>query len=227
MHHLPVGETFELDGTWYVIVEADRKKAPNLAQRITPRPQEVGPEYIHSDGLTHVCKNRRCPNLVPRSKNRGVSRLYCSRYCGTLSAQRKYESTRGGGRFLAYDPLGRLYAVVQRRAKTKKGAWLAFVEHSDGVSDRCPEANENSNFKCPGAHNTHSYTSEYWERAHQGGPYPGACLIYATLKDHYRVCFYEEAGMKTDRHYTAGHGEQWHWKDEENMLPLPQGVVRA
>ena len=227
MHHLPVGEAFEVDGTWYVIVESGHKKEPNQTQRIAPRPQDVGPEYIHSDGLTHVCKNRRCPNLVLRSKNTGVPRLYCSGYCSKITAQRKYDATRYYGKALAYDPLGRLYAVLLRRAKSKKEAWGAFIAHSDGLEDRCPEANENSNFKCPGVHNVHSYTSEYWSQAHQGGPYPGACLIYATLKDHYRVCYYEEAGQKADRQYTVAHGEQWHWKNEESMLPLPQGVVRA
>ena len=227
----PVGEAVEIDGVWYAVVDGGRirgiGKPPDKYQPVTPSPNGVGDEYIHPDGKWHVCKNRRCPNLVPRSKNTGVPRLYCSHYCCKIVGQRKYDAKRGKGRDLLYDPLHRLYAVVLQRPKQRINARMLLGVHKAGIEERCPEANEDSNFYCPGRLNPNCHTRAIWESWNQGGPWPGACLVFAVLKDHVRVSTYEEIGLATERQYTVGKGEHWRWKDESTRLPLPEGVVRA
>ena len=122
--------------------------------------------------------------------------------------------------------MGRLYQVTIRRQQTVKSNREKFEEHLDGLKDRCPEANEASNFHCPGRFNPNCYSQPTWMRYHQGGPWPGACLIYATLKDHYKTMYYAERARGVDRVYTVGSGGHWRWRDEETMLPLPEGIVR-
>ena len=230
MHQQPTGTTFELDGQWYVIVETRHKFAPKRADKMVPQPSTVGQEYIHADGKTHVCANRRCSNLVPRSKNLGVERLNCSRRCTMAVSARRYQAREGGRRHLVYDPLNRLSAVFlhcPKGPKAQRQARDKYLEHLDGLVERCPEATEASNFSCPGGYNPNCLTKEKWVLWHQGGPWPGVCLIYATLKDHYAQAKREEVGQPGQRQYTFGRGESWHWRDEVAMLPLPEGIIRA
>ena len=124
------------------------------------------------------------------------------------------------------DPLNRLYAVVLRRPQSAQKAKDLFNEHLDGLVDRCPEATEPSNFACPGRFNPNSYSKDTWDRYKMGGPWPGACLIYATLKDHYKTSFYAERAQNIAREYTIGRGEHWRWKDEDGILPTMGGIVR-
>ena len=222
------GDVFELDGVWYVVVD-NGKRLPPRPEKISPQPTSgISDEYIHEDGTTHICANLKCPNLVPRSKNSGKPRIYCDRRCALLVVGRRHDAKRGSGRDYKYDVLHRLYAVVIRRLQSKKASRERFLEHLDGLKDRCPEANEASNFKCPGQFNPNCYSKATWERYHQGGPWPGACLIYATLKDHYKTMYYAEAGQDIDRDYTVGRGEYWRWRSEieSDMLPLPEGILR-
>ena len=225
MTNKPVGEVFEIDGKWYVIVDQG-KKTPSRAERLHPQPTNLSEEYIHNDGTYHVCANLRCPNLVPQSKNPGVTRIYCNRRCGLHVIGRKHDAKRGGGRVLLRDPMGRLYAIVLRRSYSQQKARERFYEHLDGLLERCPEANEASNFHCPGRFNPNCYSLATWSRYHQGGPWPNVCLIYATLKDHYKLAYHADRARTPERDYTIGRGEHWRWKDENAILPLYEGIAR-
>lgn len=220
-----LGDVFEVDGTWYVIVDQGRK-LPARPEKVHPQPVDLPEEYIHIDGATHVCANLRCPNLVPRSLNPGIDRLYCSRRCGLAVTQRRHDAKRQGGKALLRDPLHRLYAVIVRRSQSVARAQEKLFEHLDGLIERCPEATEASNFHCPGRFNTHCYTQEKWQRWHIAGAWPGVCLIYATLRDHYKSLYYAERALPIQRDFTVGRGEYWRWKDENDMLPLPEGIAR-
>lgn len=225
MYHKPAGTVFEVDDKWYVIVDQG-KKLPNRAEKLYPQPTNLAEEYIHDDGTYHVCANLRCPNLVPKSKNRGAPRIYCSRRCGMLVVGRRQDAKRGGDQALLRDPLGRLYAVVLRRPRSVQKARAMFYEHLDGLIERCPEASEASNFHCPGRFNPNCYSLTTWSRYHQGGSWPGACLIYATLKDHYKLAYHADRARTPDRDYTLGRGEHWRWKEENAMLPVWEGIAR-
>lgn len=221
-----VGQSFEIDGTWYVVVDHG-KRHPKAHERMAPQPSEVGEEYIHADGQLHVCKNNRCPNLVRRTKNAGKERIYCTSRCNRLVQQRKQDAKRGvgSGRVL-YDVLGRPYAIVSRLPVTADQAKGQLDKHLDGTRERCPVATEPSNFTCPAVYNPNSYSEEKWQRWAEKGIWPGACLIAANLKDNYRVLYYRERGQDGGREFTRGRGEHMRWKDEEAMLPMPQGILR-
>jgi hypothetical protein len=120
----------------------------------------------------------------------------------------------------------RLYQVVIRKNQTVKKSREVYEEHLDEPVDRCSEANEASNFHCPGRFNPNCYSQTTWSRYHQGGPWPGACLIYAVLKDHYKTMYYAERAKVTERVYTVLRGGCYRWKDEDDMLPLPEGIGR-
>ncbi len=212
------GEVFEVDGIWYVIVDQG-KRLPERPVKVYPQPANVSEEYIHDDGTVHVCKNLRCPNLVPKSKNIGIEKIFCSRRCMRLTAQRKHDAVRGSGRVEQRDVQGRLYAVIKRKGATVERARKSMEEHLDGLKDRCPEANQISNFHCPGRFNPNCMSLDKWSRWRETGPWPGACLIYATLKDHYKTLYYAERATEAERMYTVGRGEEWRWRDEGEMLP--------
>lgn len=220
-----LGEVFEVDGVWYVVVDKGRRLGEGH-EKVYPQPTGVGGEYIHGDGAVHICKNLQCPNLVPKSRNPGVERLYCCRNCGRLDAQKKYDAKRDGGRHDQRDGMGRLYQVVVKKGATIKRAREVFEQHLDGFTERCPEANEASNFHCPGRFNPNCYSQTTWSRYHQGGPWPGACLIYAVLKDHYKTMYYAERARSIERVYTVLRGGCYRWRDEDDMLPLPEGIGR-
>ena len=224
----PTGEAFELDGKWFVIVDRGRKDG-RQSQQIHPQPTEdVDEAYIHPDGMTHICANPRCPNLAPRSKNSGVPRKYCSMICKDLMSTRTYNARHGKGRTLQYDPLNRLFAIRLPRSSVLRNARERLEEHQTGSNgEHCPEANEHSSFQCPGAWNPRSVSEYKWFNGHRSGPWPGACLLYATLLDHVIITRAEFAGIKAEREFTAARGEWWRWKDEVARLPLPEGVVRA
>jgi hypothetical protein len=221
-----VGEVFEIDGVHYVVVDHGRQH-PKAHERMAPQPADVGEEYIHADGQLHVCKNPTCPKLVLRTKNPGKTRIYCGPRCNRVMQQRKHDAKRGEGMGrLLYDPLQRLYAVVMRMPPTADRAKAVLDKHLEGTEERCPEASEPANFTCPAVYNPRSYHEAKWQSWNEKGVWPGACLLAAVLKDNYRVLYYRERGQTTDREFTKGQGEQFRWKEEETMLPMPQGVVR-
>lgn len=226
MEYYNPGDTFELDGVWYTIVDQG-KRLPSRKEKVNPQPTGTIPEeYIHEDGAVHICVNTRCPNLVPRSKSKGAVRLYCSRICSRKVIQRRQDAKRDGRLHEQRDMKGRLYQVSIRGQLSVKKSREVYEEHLDGLKDRCSEANEASNFHCPGRGNPNCYSEVTWRRYHQGGPWPGVCLIYATLKDHYKTMYYSERAKDTDRVYTVSRGGYWRWLDEDDMLPLPEGVIR-
>ena len=226
MEYRNPGDTFEIDGTWYVIVEQGRK-LPDTTVRVYPQPTNVPEEYIHRDGTVHICKDIRCPNLVPRSMYPGIDRLYCSRQCAVWVAQRRHDAKRDGKHHEERDMMGRLYEVAVRKQVSVKKSREVFEEHLDELKEgRCAEANQASNFHCPGRFNPNCYSQTTWSRYHQGGPWPGACLIYAVLKDHYKTMYYAERAQTTERVYTTLRGGCYRWKDEDDMLPLPEGIGR-
>lgn len=225
MEYRNTGEVFEVDGEWYVIVDQGRK-LPSRQEKVYPQPGGIAEEYIHPDGAVHVCVNTRCPNLVPKSKNPGIDRIYCSRRCNVLVIQRRQDAKRSERIHEQKDMMGRLYQVTMRKQTTVGASKRKYEEHLDGLKDRCPEANEASNFHCPGRFNPNCYSRTTWTRYHEGGPWPGACLIYATLKDHYKTMYYAERAKNTERVYTVLRGGCYRWRDENDMLPLPEGIVR-
>lgn len=46
--------------------------------------------------MLKVCKNEKCPQIVPPSRNTGVERIYCSYKCANAVAQRRYRGRRNG-----------------------------------------------------------------------------------------------------------------------------------
>ena len=221
-----LGDAFEIDGVHYVVVDHG-KLHPKAHERMHPQPGVAGEEYIHRDGQLHVCKNPKCPKLVPATRNPGKPRIYCSPACNRIMQQRKYDAKRGAnsGKLL-YDPLNRLYAVVLRLPPTADRAKRTLDKHLEGTEERCPEASESANFTCPATYNPRSYDEGKWQSWNEKGVWPGVCLLAAILKDNYRHMYYREGGQSTDREFTAGRGEQYRWKDENLMLPMPEGVVR-
>lgn len=222
-----VGESFEIDGIHYVVVDHG-KRQPKSHQRMWPQPDEAGDEYIHSDGHIHICANTRCPKLVPATRNPGKPRIYCDYLCNKRVQARKQDAKRGAAAtYLLYDPLKRLYAVTTSVHRTTLGAKHALDKHLNDPEERCPEATEASGFVCPSVHNQSYYSEAKWAAWHQPGDWPGACLIAATLKDQYRMAYFVERGQTGEKEYTQCRGPQWRWKDEDEMLPLPAGIVRA
>jgi len=224
------GEIFELNGTWYKIVEEKGNKLLGKRQeRFHPQPVDLGEEWYHPDGKLRICKNPKCPNLVPRSKNPGRERIYCNRRCLQQHVQRRYNSAQGcvgieGQR----DVFGRLYAI--RNFRTVRVLPLTakhhVMDHLDDRYGRCPEAAEASSFRCPAVWNPNCIDEYQWSRWHQTGPWPGACLIAAALKDNYWEAIHHDAGQPVERRYTIGRGATWRWRDEDTMLPMPEGIVR-
>src|SRR3990167_1898929 len=90
MHHHPPGTVFELGGIYYVITEKG-SNLPNRPEKLIPQPDAISEEYIHRDGKYRICANPRCSNLVPRGKNTGAERKYCSRKCLLTVGRRRYE----------------------------------------------------------------------------------------------------------------------------------------
>ncbi len=222
-----VGDSFEIDGVHYVVVDHG-KRQPKSHQRMWPQPDEVGDEYIHSDGHIHICANTRCPKLVPATKNPGKPRIYCDNDCNRKVQARKNDAKRNTQQYLLYDPLGRLFAVISVVHRSTIKAKHALDRHLNDPEERCPEATEQSNFVCPSVHNQNYYSEAKWAAWHQPGEWPGACLIAASLKDQYRLAYYLERGDTTcEKEYTQCRGPQWRWKDENEMLPLPAGIVRG
>ncbi len=206
------GETFELDGVWYVIVDRG-KRLPNRPERVRPQPKDIPEEYIHADGMVHVCKNPRCPNLVPRSKNPGIPRLHCSRACTRKMISMRQDAKRDGTQYPQYGEDGTLVRVGAKMPQNVKAARRLFEEHLDGRGDRCPEASQTSNFHCPGRFNPNCYSKTKWERWKMAGPWPGACLIYAALKDNYHELYYAERAQSREREYTVSKDGFWEWKE--------------
>ncbi len=222
-----VGQSFEIDGVHYVVVDTG-KRHPKSHQPMWPQPDAAGEEYIHSDGHIHICANTRCPKLVLRTRNPGKPRIYCDNTCNRAVQARKNDAKRTVLQYLRYDPLNRLFAVITGTVqRSTLGAKHALDKHLNDPLERCPEATEASNFVCPSVHNQSYYSEAKWAAWHQPGDWPGACLIAATLKDQFRRAYYEERGQKATSEYTQCRGPQWRWKDEDEMLPLPEGIVRA
>lgn len=221
-----VGEVFEIDNIHYVVVDHG-KRQPKSHQRMHPQPSEVGEEYIHADGQLHVCANTRCPKLVLKTQNPGKTRIYCSNECNRRVQARKSDAKRTILQYLQYDPLKRLYAVIATPQRTTFKAKHALDKHLNDPEERCPEATEASNFTCPAVYNQRFMSEGKWQRWNEPGQWPGACLIAATLKDQYRMAYFAERGQTGEKEFTQCRGPQWRWKDEDEMLPLPEGIVRA
>lgn len=220
-----VGDAFEIDGVHYVVVDHGKRR-PKSHQRMHPQPAEVGKEYIHADGQLHVCKNPRCPKLVPKSKNPGKPRIYCSLACNRRVQARKADAKRTMLQYFQYDVLNRLYAVISTTHRTTVTAKRALDQHLNDPDERCPEATEASNFTCPGVYNQRFMSEGKWQKWNEPGQWPGACLIAAVLKDQYRMAYFQERGESGNREFTVGRGPQWRWRDENEMLPMPEGIVR-
>lgn len=221
-----VGDSFEIDGVHYVVVDHG-KRHPKSHQRMFPQPDEVGDEYIHADGHIHICANTRCPKLVPEGRNPGRPRIYCTNECNRRVQARKTDAKRNVLHYLQYDPLKRLYAVISTVQRTTVKAKHALDRHLNDPEERCPEATEVSNFTCPATYNQRFMSEGQWQKWHEPGAWPGVCLIAATLKDQYRMAYFAERGQTGEKEYTQCRGPQYRWKDEDEMLPLPAGIVRG
>jgi len=235
-------ELIEIDGEYFVWVENPvHKDWPRQKEKVHPQPQKIDPselvEWIHEDGKMRICRNPKCPVLVKRSLNKGIKKIFCNPSCARAYHARK--SVQGKHDFYSKqagrDQLDRICAIRMEMGrppvKLSEIKWR-YQAHQRGQDEHdnpihCPSANENSDWKCPGFLNAYSYDESTWEQYHQGGPWPGACLIYAVLKDNYLVAQQHASGKKeATRTYTKRWGTTWRWKDEEHMLPLPSGIVR-
>lgn len=150
-----------------------------------------------------LCKNDTCVNLVPKSKNPGVERLFCCprcnhRYHARKWAQRNYTKT---GWSLTTDG-SRQVKFERVKPTTTEIAESRYNSHlEDGM---CPNATNEFNNRCPGRINPYSKPEET------------RCLIYGTMVDDMKETWARARLEFYIRQYTTNDGR---WIDESELAP--------
>ena len=176
-----------------------------------------------AEGATQICRNDYCVNVVTPSKNIGVKKVFCSRKCRKLQANRNYQRRRRTGTdwTLVQDQLGRDVRVSRAHPVSEEIAEAMYKIHiGPGSKDEhpCPSAAEESRWRCP----AHMY-QDYYSKERR-------CLIYAVLVDDWKGWMAKNRGEFYIRQFTNLDGT-WlgmestdvHYTDSMNTLLHPKG----
>lgn len=165
------------------------------------RPALSLPAYagIRGPGVSRLCKNDRCTNLVTPSANPGVEKLFCERACGRNYHARMYDRrTKFKGEWLVerHKDSGEEIHFNRTKPNSLSMAERRYQSHirAKGV---CPNATQQSGGVCP----SHALEDYYSKNKY--------CLIYATLVDDLYEHFAKKRGELYARRWTD---EDGHWR---------------
>lgn len=210
------GETFEIDGQLYEIAD------DGTPQQVVPNLDGLDESYIHNDGAILICKCG-CGQLVQRGKNprkRFVNHTHYARYHARLyRASHKGETGESPIGHVDLDEVGRPFRLIRPLPMKTEMAFNRYQRHIGSKkgedSADCPFGEPHLQGRCPFHLNRQFHGSEWWERQHRGGKWPGVCLIAAVLQDDYFEWCNKDKGLEYQRKFTTRYGR---WIDPPVML---------
>ena len=160
---------------------------------------------VRPPGVTQLCANDRCTNLVPPSKNPGIERIFCDPICARRYHQRLYSARNayGVGSLERNRETGEQVQFNRRRPDTLAKAETRYHAHiqrpePDG-EPVCPNATDETRGRCP-AHILGDYYSQ-----------KRLCLIYAVLVEDMKEQAAKSRGEFYYRQWTTPDGR---WKED-------------
>jgi len=187
-------------------MEDEEHKEYNI-QTGTPTIQEVRtyPSTEDPEGTYRLCKRDKCSNIVPRSRNPGVPRLFCSDKCAGAyhtAAYRRRNRSKTGQYLEKESRTGAQLQFYRIKPRTFEIAEARYRGHLE--QKKCPNAEFKTGFRCP----AHVYEDYYSEKK--------LCLLYAVIVDDMKEKMAHDNGRDYIRKNTTHDGR---WLDMSELAP--------